>query len=94
MTRTFAVIATAATLAAGTLVTPSAAEARCVGCAIGAGIVAGAVIGTAIAASSAPYYGPSVYYAPGPVYAAPCHWQTDRYWDGFGWRLRRVRMCY
>ena len=23
----------------------------------------------------------------------PCHWITQRFWDGQGWRERRVRIC-
>jgi len=23
----------------------------------------------------------------------PCHWITQRFWDGHGWRERRVRIC-
>jgi hypothetical protein len=23
----------------------------------------------------------------------PCHWITQRFWDGQGWRERRVRLC-
>ena len=43
------------------------------------------------------YYGPPrPYYAPGPAYVAAddgCYWQAQRFWDGFGWRVRRVRVC-
>ena len=24
---------------------------------------------------------------------ADCVWQRQRYWDGYGWRSQRVRMC-
>ena len=24
---------------------------------------------------------------------SPCHWITQRFWDGHGWRERRVRIC-
>ena len=23
----------------------------------------------------------------------PCYWRTQRFWDGYGWRVRRVRIC-
>ena len=88
MTRTLLALATAATLAAGALAVPSKADAHCYGCAVGAGIVAGALLGTAIASSSGPSYGG--YYA----YGAPCYWQTQRFWNGFGWEFRRARVCY
>ena len=57
-------------------------------------------------AQRGPYYPPGYYYAPGyyPSYyngapapvadpAGPCYWQRQRFWDGFGWRLRSVRVC-
>jgi hypothetical protein len=86
---------------------PSAAQARCDGCAVGAGVIgglaAGAIIGGAIA-NSQPHY-----YEPAPVYVAPppppryveeyddgpvCHTERRRVWvDGYGWERRRVRVC-
>ena len=50
------------------------------------------------------YYGPGIYYPPqsytyngAPGYVAdptgPCYWQRQRFWDGFGWRARTVRVC-
>ena len=50
------------------------------------------------------YYGPGYYYPPqsyyyngAPAYAAdpagPCYWQRQRFWDGFGWRVRSIRVC-
>jgi hypothetical protein len=50
------------------------------------------------------YYGPGYYYPPqsyyyngAPAYAenpaGPCYWQRQRFWDGFGWRVRNVRVC-
>ena len=45
-------------------------------------------------------YGPGYgYYAPGPAYVAEpgygpdCYWQRQRFWDGYNWRIRRVRVC-
>jgi hypothetical protein len=23
----------------------------------------------------------------------PCYWRTERFWDGYAWRVRRVRIC-
>ena len=38
-----------------------------------------------------------VYYGGGPYYAygggCGCYLQRERYWDGFGWRVHRVRVC-
>jgi hypothetical protein len=62
-------IAAAATIAVGTLSAPTAADARCYGCAVGAGIVAGAIIGGAIANSRPRYYEPPPYY--GRAYYPP-----------------------
>ena len=50
------------------------------------------------------YYGPGTYYpsqsyypngAPAPAAdpAGPCYWQSQRVWDGYGWRMRSVRVC-
>jgi hypothetical protein len=70
---------------------------------IGLGLLGGAIVGGAIA-SSPYYYGPG--YGPGygyygPCYTAygdggpygPCYWQRQRFWDGYGWRARNVRVC-
>jgi len=82
---------------------PSSAQARCDGCGVAAGLVgglaAGAIIGGAIANNHphhdelAPVYvappPPRVYYEDGPV----CHVERQRFWDGYGWRHRRVEVC-
>jgi hypothetical protein len=65
---------------------------------LAAGLIGGAIVGGAIA-SSPYYYGPGYGYydGPGPYYAGaygPCGWQRQRYWDGYGWRIRNVRVCY
>ena len=60
-------VAAAATVAVGTMSAPSTADARCYGCAVGAGIVAGALIGGAIVNSRPRYYYPPparAYYPP------------------------------
>jgi hypothetical protein len=23
----------------------------------------------------------------------PCYWRTQRFWDGYAWRVRQVRIC-
>jgi hypothetical protein len=72
----FAIAATAL-IALGTVATPRTAEARCVGCAVGAGVIgglaAGAIIGGAIANSQPRYYAPDPGYVAYPAYgvAAP-----------------------
>jgi len=70
------------------------------------GLAAGALISSA-AWGSPYYYGGYPYGAYGydvaPVgygvarvgyAAAPCVLRTQRVWNGFGWRIRRVRVCY
>jgi hypothetical protein len=71
MKKTLAALAAAATVATAIAAMPTTADARCYGCAVGAGVlggfVAGAIVGNAIAnAQPAP-----AYVAPAPVYAAP-----------------------
>jgi hypothetical protein len=41
------------------------------------------------------YYEPAPYGAgPGPYdYFGSCEWVAQRFWDGYGWRVRRVRVC-
>ena len=68
MQKTFTAFVAAAAVAAAIATAPTPADARCYGCAVGAGVVgglvAGALIGGAIAnAQPAP---PPVYYAPAP----------------------------
>jgi hypothetical protein len=89
-------VATAATLAVTALAAPAPAEAR--GGRVAAGVIgglaAGAIIGGIAANSGYGYYGPGYGYYGGPVYAgAPCYWQRQRFWDGYGWRIRRVQVC-
>jgi hypothetical protein len=58
------------------------------------GLAAGAIIGGIAANSGYGYYGPGYGYYGGPAYAAaPCYWQRQRFWDGYGWRIRRVQVC-
>lgn len=101
----FKIIAlTAAALSAAAL--PTTADARCRGCAVGAGVIgglaAGAIIGSAIANSGPRYVEPAPAYGPPPVYYAEppeyvdgpvCHIERQRFWDGYGWRHRRVEVC-
>ena len=67
--------------------------------------VAAAAIGGSLAATPASaqnggapagrYYWPVPYGAgPGPYDDfGSCEWVTQRFWDGHGWRVRRVRVC-
>ena len=81
--------------------TPAHAQ-RGVAAGVAAGLIGGAIVGGAIASQN-PYYGPGYYrprsyYYGGPAYVAgpgydDCYWQRQRFWDGYGWRFRRVRVC-
>ena len=99
MKKSVLALAAAAMLAAAL---PSAAEARCHGCGVAAGVVgglaAGAIIGSALAgqpayAEPAPPPPPRYYYdedGDGPI----CHVERRRVWvDGYGWRHRRIEVC-
>ena len=96
--KTFIRYAAAATLAgalAVAMATPSQARHGRNAALIG-GFAAGALIGAAAANGGYGYYGPGYgYYGPG--YAGgpygPCYWQRQRFWDGYGWRVRNVRVC-
>lgn len=102
MKRTLMALATVGTLATA-VAAPQAAEARGGGIAAGiaGGLIGGAIIGGALAGPG--YYGPGYYgpaygpgygyYGPGYVATPGCYWQRQRFWDGFGWRLRNVRVC-
>jgi hypothetical protein len=80
MKKVLIALAAAATIAAGTLSAPTTADARCHGCAVGAGVIgglaAGAIIGGAIANSQPRYYAPApgyvVYQGYGAPYPAAC----------------------
>jgi hypothetical protein len=100
----FTALAVAAIVAAAM---PSPAQAYCRGCAVGAGVIggiaAGAIIGSAIANSQPRYAAPApVYDAPPPpayidepeyVEGPVCHVERQRFWDGYGWRMRRIQVC-
>ena len=84
---------------------PTTADARCRGCGVAAGVVGGLALGAIIAgsANAGPRYEePPAYYAPprrtyygGPAYVEGpvCHVERQRFWDGYGWRSRRVEVC-
>src|SRR3954454_10226005 len=57
------------------------------------GLIGGALLGGALASRPAPP--PPVYYAPAPVYIEEpaCRLVRERFWDGYGWQVRRVQVC-
>jgi hypothetical protein len=94
MTKTLTALAAVATI--GVVAGPQPAQAR--GGALAAGIIGGLAVGAIIgSAAHGPYYGygPGYYYGSGPVYyrSRPCYWTHRRFWDGWGWRVQRVRVC-
>jgi hypothetical protein len=102
MKKVLIALAAAATLAAGTLSTPTPADARCHGCGVGAGIIgglaAGAIIGGAIA-NSQPRYAPAPgyvvyrdYYEPYPVACPGGYWaRRPVAYDAYGSPIRWSR---
>ena len=99
MKKTFAALVAVATIAGSLSATPASAQ-RGVAAGVAAGLIGGAIVGGAIASQNG-YYGPG-YYAPGyggpayvvdPGYGESCFWQRQRFWDGYGWRVRSVRVC-
>jgi hypothetical protein len=95
MAKTFTALAAVAAIAAATMALPTTADARNGG-AIAAGVIgglaAGALIGSAAANNGYYGYGPG-YNAAGPAYYGRCYIQRQRVWDGYGWRIQRVRVC-
>jgi uncharacterized membrane protein len=96
MRKTLMALAAVSTLAVSAVVAPAPAHAqRGLGAAIAGGLIGGAIVGGALAGPR--YYGPGYgYYGPayvaGPAYD-DCYWQRQRFWDGYGWRVRNVRVC-
>ncbi len=94
MLKTLTGIATAAVLAVGAItVAPQKAEARCVGCWVGAGVVGGLALGAVLAQPR--YYGGGPYYGYSPAYygGPRCWWQRQRIAGPNGWYVRSVRVC-
>ena len=92
MKKTLVALAAAATVATAIAAAPTPADARCFGCAVGAGVlggfVAGAIVGNAVANSQPAYVaapGPGCYWTRMPVY--------DMYGNVVGWRGRPVAVC-
>ena len=91
MKKTVAAFLAIASVAGSLSVAPAHAQ-RGVAAGVAAGLIGGAIVGGAIA-SSRPAYGGPVYVAEPPP-PPPCYWQRQRYWDGYGWVVRPVRVCY
>src|SRR3984957_20217116 len=99
MRKTLMALTAVVSLAVSAVVAPAPAHAqRGLGAAVAGGIIGGAIVGGALAGPRY-YYGPGYGYYGGPAYVADdyygggCYWQRQRFWDGYGWRIRRVRVC-
>ena len=104
MKKTLMALVAVAGFAVATVAAPAPANAqRGVAAGVATGLIGGAIVGGAIASQN-PYYGPGYYgprsyyygrpaYVAGPGYYSDCVWQRQRFWDGYGWRFRRVRVC-
>lgn len=103
MKHTLFALAAAGLIAVGQ---PGTADARDRGGAVAAGVIGGVALG-AILGGALANPGPR-YYEPEPVYVEPppprrrvyveeygpvCHVERQRFWDGYGWRSRRVEVC-
>jgi hypothetical protein len=88
MKKTFAALVAIAAIAGSLAATPASAQ-RGLGAAVAGGIIGGAIVGGAIANNRPAYGGPVYVEEEGP----PCRWVRERFWDGYGWRFRRVEVC-
>jgi hypothetical protein len=104
MKKTLMALAAVSTLAMSAIAPAPAHAQRGFGAAIAGGLIGGAIVGGALAGPryygygpGYGYYGPGYGYYGGPAYVAapggPCYWQRQRFWDGYGWRIRSVRVC-
>ena len=90
MKKTFAAFVAVATIAGSSLTATPASAQRGVAAGVVGGLIGGAIIGGAIASSR------PAYAAPAPVYVEEypaCRVVRERFWDGYGWRFRRVEVC-
>jgi hypothetical protein len=90
MKKTLVAALTVATVAGSLMTATAPVQAHDgVGVGLAAGLLGGAIVGGAIAASR-----PAPVYVAEPPPPGPCYWQRQRYWDGYGWVIRPVRVCY
>ena len=86
----------AVAIAAGSFLSaaPVRAENGQIAAGVVGGLIGGALIGGELASRPAPPP-PRAYYAPEPVYVEEpaCRMVRERYWDGYGWQIRRFRVC-
>lgn len=85
MKRTTTAILAALALGAASLQVSTPAQARCVGCAVGAGIIGGIAAGALIAgaANAAPPPPPPAYAYGPPPRGPECYYTRRRIWDDY-----------
>jgi hypothetical protein len=89
MKKTISALVAIAAISGSLAATPASAQ-RGFGPGLAAGLIGGAIVGGAIASSR------PAYAAPAPVYideGPSCRLVRERFWDGYGWRHRRVEVC-
>ena len=65
---------------------------------VAGGLIGGMLLGSAIASPpvyAAPPPPPPVYYPPARIYLdePECRVARQQYWDGYGYRFRRIQVC-
>jgi hypothetical protein len=91
MRKFLTVVAASGALALVSVAAPTAAEARCYGCGVAAGVVGGIAVGAAIANANRPYYnGPydSGYTEPGYAYEPGYTYGSGNTYDAPAYRYR------
>jgi hypothetical protein len=78
MKKTFAAFVAVATIAGSLAATPASAQRG-----VAAGVARATIMGPAITGPGHGHYDNF----------GSCEWVTQRFWDGYGWRVRRVRVC-
>ena len=91
-------IASAVVLAISSLAVatpPANAEGGQIAAGVAGGLLGGLLLGGALAPRPAYAGPPPVYYAPAPVYIDEpvCRVVRQQFWDGYGYRIRRVQVC-
>jgi len=83
MNKSLLAFAAATSIAVSLLAAPPPAQARCFGCAVGAGIVGGVIAGAIVGSAVAPVGCPGGYWARRPVafdaYGNPIGWSRPRF---------------
>ena len=74
---------------------PANAEGGQIAAGVAGGLLGGLLLGGALAPRPAYAGPPPVYYAPAPVYIDEpvCRVVRQQFWDGYGYRIRRVQVC-